>query len=144
MWWKARWLRPLLEARTRSAFGMTEPDVASSDATNIETEIRRDGDHYVINGRKWFSSGVHDPRCKIWIVMGKTDPTAATHLQQSMILVEPETPGITVERWVPVFGYDDAPIGHAEVLFENVRVPAENILAMVDAVEEFGYYPLGR
>jgi acyl-CoA dehydrogenase len=125
---KEKWLQPLLEGEIRSAFCMTEPAVASSDATNIETEIRRDGDHYVINGRKWFSSGVHEPHCKIWIVMGKTDPTAATHLQQSMILVEPGTPGITVERWVPVFGYDDAPHGHAQVLFENVRVPAENIL----------------
>ena len=125
---KEKWLQPLLDGDIRSAFCMTEPAVASSDATNIETSIRRDGDHYVINGRKWFSSGVHDPRCKIWIVMGKTDPTAATHLQQSMILVEPGTPGITVERWVPVFGYDDAPHGHAQVLFENVRVPASNLL----------------
>lgn len=125
---KEKWLQPLLDGDIRSAFCMTEPAVASSDATNIETEIRRDGNHYVINGRKWFSSGVHDPRCKIWIVMGKTDPTAATHLQQSMILVEPDTPGITVERWVPVFGYDDAPHGHAQVLFKDVRVPAENIL----------------
>ena len=125
---KEKWLQPLLDGDIRSAFCMTEPAVASSDATNIETSIRRDGDHYVINGRKWFSSGVHDPRCKIWILMGKTDPTAATHLQQSMILVEPGTPGITVERWVPVFGYDDAPHGHAQVLFENVRVPASNLL----------------
>ncbi len=125
---KEKWLAPLLEGKFRSAFCMTEPAVASSDATNIETSIRRDGDHYVINGRKWFSSGVHDPRCKIWIVMGKTDPTASPHMQQSMILVEPETPGITVERWVPVFGYDDAPHGHAQVLFENVRVPASNLL----------------
>jgi acyl-CoA dehydrogenase len=125
---KEKWLQPLLEGKFRSAFCMTEPAVASSDATNIETSIRRDGDHYVINGRKWFSSGVHDPRCKIWIVMGKTDPTASPHMQQSMILVEPETPGITVERWVPVFGYDDAPHGHAQVLFENVRVPASNLL----------------
>lgn len=125
---KEKWLQPLLDGKFRSAFCMTEPAVASSDATNIETSIRRDGDHYVINGRKWFSSGVHDPRCKIWIVMGKTDPTASPHMQQSMILVEPETPGITVERWVPVFGYDDAPHGHAQVLFENVRVPVSNLL----------------
>lgn len=125
---KKKWLEPLLDGSIRSAFCMTEPLVASSDATNIETSIIRDGDEYVINGRKWFSSGVHDPRCKILIVMGKTDPDAARHVQQSMILVEPETPGITVERWVPVFGYDDAPHGHAEVVFKDVRVPASNIL----------------
>ncbi|MGK2914481.1 MAG: acyl-CoA dehydrogenase family protein [Porticoccaceae bacterium] len=125
---KAKWLEPLLDGTIRSAFCMTEPLVASSDATNIETSIRRDGDDYVINGRKWFSSGVHDPRCKIWIVMGKTDPEAALHAQQSMILVESGTPGITVERWLPVFGYDDAPHGHAEVVFKDVRVPASNIL----------------
>ncbi len=125
---KQKWLDPLLNGDIRSAFCMTEPLVASSDATNIETRIERDGDDYVINGRKWFSSGVHDPRCKIWIVMGKTDPNAARHVQQSMILVEPETPGITVERWLPVFGYDDAPHGHAEVVFKDVRVPVSNIL----------------
>ncbi|MBV1930909.1 MAG: acyl-CoA dehydrogenase family protein [Porticoccaceae bacterium] len=125
---KDKWLQPLLEGEIRSAFCMTEPAVASSDATNIETSIKRDGDEYVINGRKWFSSGVHEPNCKIWIVMGKTDPDAAKHVQQSMILVEPETPGVTVERWVPVFGYDDAPHGHGQVLFEDVRVPASNIL----------------
>lgn len=125
---KQQWLDPLLNGDIRSAFCMTEPLVASSDATNIETRIERDGDDYVINGRKWFSSGVHDPRCKIWIVMGKTDPNAPRHAQQSMILVEPQTPGITVERWLPVFGYDDAPHGHAEVVFKDVRVPVANIL----------------
>ncbi len=125
---KEKWLQPLLEGETRSAFCMTEPAVASSDATNIETSIKRDGDEYVINGRKWFSSGVHEPNCKIWIVMGKTDPDAAKHVQQSMILVEPTTPGVRIERWVPVFGYDDAPHGHGEVVFENARVPASNIL----------------
>jgi len=125
---KEKWLQPLLDGEIRSAFCMTEPLVASSDATNIETSIIRDGDDYVINGRKWFASGVHEPDCKIWIVMGKTDPTAAKHVQQSMILVEPDTPGITVERWLPVFGYDDAPHGHAEVVFKDVRVPASNIL----------------
>ncbi|MEH6638245.1 MAG: acyl-CoA dehydrogenase family protein [Porticoccaceae bacterium] len=125
---KDRWLEPLLQGEIRSAFCMTEPQVASSDATNIETRIERDGDEYVINGLKWFSSGVHEPRCKILIVMGKTDPEAARHVQQSMILVEPNTPGITVKRWTPVFGYDDAPHGHAEVEFKDVRVPASNIL----------------
>ena len=125
---KDRWLEPLLQGEIRSAFCMTEPQVASSDATNIETRIERDGDDYVINGLKWFSSGVHEPRCKILIVMGKTDPDAARHVQQSMILVEPNTPGITVKRWTPVFGYDDAPHGHAEVEFKDVRVPASNML----------------
>ena len=125
---KARWLRPLMEGSMRSAFLMTEPDVASSDATNIETAIRRDGDHYVINGRKWWSSGVGDPRCKLAIVMGKTDPQAPRHTQQSQILVPLDTAGVEVLRMLPVFGYDDAPHGHAEVLFQNVRVPAENLL----------------
>lgn len=125
---KDKWLKPLLEGEIRSAFCMTEPRVASSDATNIETRIERDGDEYVINGLKWFSSGVHEPNCKIWIVMGKTDPNAARHVQQSMILVEPDTPGITVKRWTPVFGYDDAPHGHAEVEFKDVRVPVSNML----------------
>jgi acyl-CoA dehydrogenase len=125
---KAKWLRPLLAGQIRSAFLMTEPAVASSDATNIETSIKRDGNDYVINGRKWWSSGVGDPRCKIAIVMGKTDPSRARHEQQSQILVPLDTPGIKVLRMLPVFGYDDAPHGHAEVLLENVRVPAANLL----------------
>jgi acyl-CoA dehydrogenase len=125
---KQRWLQPLLAGEIRSAFLMTEPAVASSDATNIETSIRRDGDSYVINGRKWWSSGVGDPRCKILIVMGKTDPDAAAHLQQSQILVPADAPGVKVLRMLPVFGFDDAPHGHAEVLLENVRVPAANLL----------------
>ena len=125
---KAKWLQPLRAGEIRSAFLMTEPDVASSDATNIQTSIRRDGDHYVINGRKWWSSGVGDPRCKLAIVMGKTDPSAPSHSQQSQILVELDTPGIEIVRMLPVFGFDDAPHGHAEVVFHDVRVPAENIL----------------
>ena len=122
---KRKWLRPLMDGEIRSAFLMTEPAVASSDATNIETRIEKDGDHYVINGRKWWSSGVGDPRCKIAILMGKTDPKAARHQQQSQILVPLDTPGIKVEKMLPVFGFDDAPHGHAQVLLENVRVPAE-------------------
>jgi acyl-CoA dehydrogenase len=125
---KRQWLRPLMDGEIRSAFLMTEPAVASSDATNIETRIERDGDHYVINGRKWWSSGVGDPRCKIAILMGKTDPAAARHQQQSQILVPLDTPGIKVEKMLPVFGFDDAPHGHAQVLLENVRVPASNLL----------------
>ena len=125
---KRKWLRPLMDGEIRSAFLMTEPAVASSDATNIETRIERDGDHYVINGRKWWSSGVGDPRCKVAILMGKTDPSAAKHQQQSQILVPLETAGIKVEKMLPVFGFDDAPHGHAQVLLENVRVPASNIL----------------
>jgi acyl-CoA dehydrogenase len=125
---KRKWLRSLLDGETRSAFLMTEPAVASSDATNIETRIERDRDHYVINGRKWWSSGVGDPRCKVAILMGKTDPTAAKHQQQSQILVPLDTPGIKVEKMLPVFGFDDAPHGHAQVLLENVRVPAANLL----------------
>jgi len=125
---KDRWLQPLLAGEIRSAFLMTEPEVASSDATNIQTEIRRDGDHYVINGRKWWSSGVGDPRCQIAIVMGKTDPDAPRHSQQSQILVPLDTPGIEIVRMLPVFGFDDAPHGHAEVVFRNVRVPASNLL----------------
>ena len=123
-----KWLVPLQKGEIRSAFLMTEPAVASSDATNIETSIVRDGDHYVINGRKWWSSGVGDPRCKISIVMGKTDTSAPKHLQQSQILVPLDTPGITKLRPLHVFGYDDAPHGHYEVLLDNVRVPAENII----------------
>jgi acyl-CoA dehydrogenase len=125
---KERWLKPLLAGEIRSAFLMTEPDVASSDATNIQTSMRRDGDHYVINGRKWWSSGVGDPRCRIAIVMGKTDPDAPRHSQQSQILVPLDTPGIEIVRMLPVFGFDDAPHGHAEVVFRDVRVPASNLL----------------
>jgi acyl-CoA dehydrogenase len=125
---KEQWLKPLMEGTIRSCFAMTEPAVASSDATNIRTAIKHDGDHYVINGRKWWSSGAMDPRCKIMIVMGQTDPGAAKHQRQSMILVPMETPGVTVMRPLTVFGYDDAPHGHGEVNFENVRVPASNIL----------------
>ena len=125
---KKEWLEPLLEGRIRSAFAMTEPAVASSDATNICTEIRLDGDEYVINGRKWWTSGAPDPRCRILVVMGKTRSDGPIHQQQSMILVPRDAPGVTVLRSLPVFGYDDAPHGHAEVVFENARVPASNIL----------------
>jgi acyl-CoA dehydrogenase len=124
-----RWLLPLLDGTIRSAFAMTEPDVASSDATNIEARITRDGDHYVINGRKWWTSGAPDPRCQILIGMGKTDPDHVNrHQQQSMILVPMDTPGVTMESALSVFGYDHAPHGHGEVSFDNVRVPVENIL----------------
>jgi len=125
---KRQWLDPLLAGEIRSAFAMTEPAVASSDATNISSRIERDGDHYVINGRKWWTSGANDPRCKVFIFMGKTDPGANRHQQQSMIVVPADTPGITVMRALSVFGYDDAPHGHAEVDFKDVRVPASNIL----------------
>lgn len=125
---KERWLKPLLDGEIRSAFAMTEPDVASSDATNIATRIERDGDDYVINGRKWWTSGANDPRCKVFITMGKTDPEAPRHSQQSMIVVPADSKGITIVRALNVFGYDDAPHGHAEVIFDNVRVPASNIL----------------
>jgi len=125
---KETWLRPLMAGKIRSAFLMTEPAVASSDATNIETSIRREGNEYVVNGRKWWSSGVGDPRCKIAIVMGKTDTGAAKHLQQSQILVPLDAPGVKVLRHLPVFGFDDAPHGHSEVLLDNVRVPAENLI----------------
>jgi len=125
---KDRWLAPLMAGEIRSAFLMTEPAVASSDATNIQTQMVRDGDHYVINGRKWWSSGVGDPRCAVSIVMGKTDTGAAKHAQQSMILVPMDAPGVKIERMLSVFGYDHAPHGHGEVVLENVRVPAENVL----------------
>ncbi|AND40200.1 acyl-CoA dehydrogenase [Cytobacillus oceanisediminis] len=125
---KSDWLQPLLEGEIRSCFSMTEPDVASSDATNIEARIERQGTEYVINGRKWWSSGAGDPRCRIAIVMGKTDPAASRHEQQSMILVPLDTPGVKIERMLPVFGYDHAPHGHAEITYDNVRVPAENMI----------------
>jgi len=125
---RQRWLEPLLEGRIRSAFAMTEPAVASSDATNIQAEIARDGDHYVINGRKWWTSGAGDPRCELLIFMGKSDPGAERHSQHSMILVPMNTPGVRVQRQLSVFGYDDAPHGHSEVDFANVRVPATNLL----------------
>lgn len=126
---RERWLRPLLDGSIRSAFAMTEPDVASSDATNIRTRIERDGDSYVVNGRKWFISGAMNPNCRIFIVMGKTDPSAPTHRQQSMVLVPRDTSGLTVRREMRVFGYaDDEHGGHAEILFEDVRVPADNLI----------------
>ncbi len=125
---KQQWLVPLLEGKIRSCFAMTEPAVASSDATNIESSIVRDGNEYVINGRKWWSSGANDPRCKVFIFMGKTDPSAEKHKQQSMIVVPRDTAGVKIVRHLPVFGYDDAPHGHGEVHFENVRVPVANIL----------------
>lgn len=125
---KRQWLDPLLDGQIRSAFLMTEPEVASSDATNIQTRIERDGDHYVINGHKWWSSGAGDPRCAVYIVMGKTEPDAPRHRQQSMILVPADATGITVHRPLTVFGYDDAPHGHMDITLENVRVPATNLL----------------
>ncbi|MBU3738728.1 MAG: acyl-CoA dehydrogenase [Rhodoferax sp.] len=125
---RSRWLEPLLEGRIRSAFAMTEPDVASSDATNIATRIEQDGDHYVINGRKWWISGAGDPRCAVYITMGKTNPEAPRHSQQSMILVPAGTPGLTVLRPLNVMGYDDAPHGHMEIVFDQVRVPASHLL----------------
>ena len=125
---KERWLKPLLEGKFRSAFAMTEPEVASSDATNIQTRIERQGDDYVINGRKWWISGAGDPRCAVYITMGKTDPDAPRHSQQSMVLVPATTPGVSVMRPLNVMGYDDAPHGHMEMVFKDVRVPATNIL----------------
>ncbi|MBC7957964.1 MAG: acyl-CoA dehydrogenase family protein [Cytophagales bacterium] len=127
---KERWLKPLLAGEIRSGFAMTEPDVASSDATQIQSRIVRDGDHYVINGRKWWTSGAPDPRCKVLIFMGKTGSTddPSPHKQQSMIIVPMDTPGVKVERWLSVFGYDHAPHGHAEISFTNVRVPADHLL----------------
>jgi acyl-CoA dehydrogenase len=125
---RTRWLEPLLEGEIRSAFAMTEPAVASSDATNITTTITRDGDDYVINGRKWFITGAADARCSVFIVMGKTDPTAETHRQQSMVLVPRDTPGLTIERHLPIFGYQDQH-GHSEIMLDDVRVPTANLLA---------------
>jgi acyl-CoA dehydrogenase len=125
---KDRWLEPLLRGEIRSAFLMTEPDVASSDATNISCRIERDGDHYVINGRKWWSSGAGDPRCAVYLLMGRSNPEAAVHAQQSIIVVPADTPGIRILRALPVFGYDDAPHGHMEVTLTDVRVPAGNML----------------
>ncbi|WP_293881861.1 acyl-CoA dehydrogenase family protein [Sphingomonas sp.] len=125
---KDRWLKPLMNGEIRSAFLMTEPDVASSDATNIETSIRRDGDEYVLNGVKWWSSGAGDPRCKIAIVMGKTDFEAQRHAQQSMVLMELDAPGVNIIRHLPVFGYDDAPHGHMEIELHDVRIPVSNML----------------
>ena len=125
---KQLWLKPLMDGEIRSCFAMTEPDVASSDATNIRAEIRRDGDCYVVNGRKWWTSGAMDKRCRIAIVMGQTDPAALAHQRQSMILVPMDTKGVTVKRALTVFGYDDAPHGHADVIFDNARVPVGNIM----------------
>jgi acyl-CoA dehydrogenase len=126
---KKEWLEPLLDGRIRSCFAMTEPEVASSDATNIRSTIKRVGDHYLINGRKWWSSGAMDPRCKVFIFMGQSDPdNPDRHKRQSMIIVPREATGLMIKRFLPVFGYDDAPHGHAEVVFENVRVPVANML----------------
>jgi acyl-CoA dehydrogenase len=140
---KQQWLKPLLEGSIRSAFSMTEPDVASSDATNIETSVELDGNDYVINGRKWWISGAGDPRCAIHIVMGKTNPEADRHTQQSMILVPAHTPGVTVLRPLNVLGYDDAPHGHMEIAYKNVRVPASNILLGVGRGFEIAQGRLG-
>jgi len=125
---KQRWLEPLLDGRIRSGFAMTEPDVASSDATNIRSAIARDGDHYVVNGRKWWTSGAGDPRCAVFIFMGKTSDEGPPHRRQSMVLVPRDAPGVNVLRHLPVFGYDDAPHGHMEIAFENVRVPLDHMI----------------
>jgi acyl-CoA dehydrogenase len=125
---KSRWLGPLLAGEIRSAFAMTEPDVASSDATNIATRVERDGAHYIINGHKWWTTGAMDPRCAVFIVMGVTNPDAEPHRRHAMILVPRDTPGVRIVRALEVFGFDDAPHGHAELIFENVRVPAENLI----------------
>jgi len=125
---KAQWLEPLLAGEIRSGFMMTEPGVASSDATNVSTRIQRDGDHYVLNGRKWWVTNAGDPRCRVFVVLGKTDPEAETHRQQSMILVPADAEGLQIKRMLTTFGYDDAPTGHAEVVLEDVRVPAENLI----------------
>lgn len=141
---KARWLVPLLQGRIRSCFSMTEPAVASSDATNIEAEIRRDGDHYVVNGRKWWTSGITDPRCELIIFMGKTNAASEDkHRQQSMLLIPRETPGVRIVRNLQVFGWDDAPHGHSEVVYDNVRVPLENILLGEDRGFEIAQGRLG-
>ena len=140
---KEKWLRPLMNGQIRSAFLMTEPAVASSDATNIQTSIVRDGDEYVINGTKWWSSGVGDPRCKVAIVMGKTDPSAKSYTQQSQILMPLDAKGVTLVRPLHVFGYDDAPHGHFEVKMENVRVPAENLILREGAGFEIAQGRLG-
>ena len=140
---KKKWLEPLLAGKIRSAFAMTEPEVASSDARNIRTKIRKDGNEYVINGLKWWTSGILDPRCKIMILMGRTNPDNDVYHQQSQILVEADRPGITIRRHLPVFGFDDAPHGHGEVLFEDVRVPAENLILREGAGFEIAQGRLG-